>query len=128
MARRGWKESIEQDNKLGVIDIFLFEVSAITKCMFVPGNTYLIQTAGKVTSKEVVKEGLTARGQLRSSMSHIVSWRKWNVAGGDGRTQNCAGHAQCVRVVGAEYGCGKTKGKRLGGPELTTSAGSLYAK
>lgn len=65
MARRGWKEGVEQGNKLGVIDIFLFKVSAITKCMFVLGNTYLIQTAEKVTSKEVVKEGLTTRGPLR---------------------------------------------------------------
>lgn len=35
VARRGWKEGVEQDNKLGALDIFLFEVSAITKCMFV---------------------------------------------------------------------------------------------
>lgn len=82
------------------------------------GNTYLIQTAGKVTSKEVVKEGRTARGQLRRSMSHIVSWRKRNVAAGDGRTQNRAGHAQCVRVVGAEYGCGKKKGRGWEGLSL----------
>lgn len=61
--------------------------------MFVLGNPYLIQTAGKVTGKEVVKEDLTAKGQLRRQMSHIVSWRKQNVAGGDGRAQSNAGHA-----------------------------------